>query len=283
MAYLKAAYLTTPSHRLHYKTAGAPSQPPLLILHGFLGSCEDFSGVLPLLSEHFYCILPDLSGHGKTTTFSGGYCFAETARSLITLLNSLHIERSHLLGYSMGGRIALYLAITYPHRIAQTILESASPGLRTAQERQARIEKDDALAHQLETLPLPEFLTRWYSNSLFESLHQHPQVFAEMLQRRQRNHPKQLAQALRGLGTGQQPSLWESVYSISGSLMLMVGAKDHKFVDICHQMKTLCEKNKTHSIVLKEFHEYGHSIHLEAKTNGLNLYTETITSFLGPI
>ena len=290
------AYLITPAHRLHYKTLGPPTLPPLLILHGFLGSCEDFTGVLPLLSKHFYCILPDLPGHGQTsgqiadkttseiaseaTTLEDCYSFLETGRSLISLLDHLQRERTNVLGYSMGGRIALYLAFHYPARIEKTILESASPGLQTAAERQSRREKDEAIACQLETRPLLEFLSTWYANPLFASLQHYPAAKAAMLKRRQNNDPIELAKALRGLGTGRQPSLWPHLQRMDFSLMLMVGIDDKKFVDLAQEIAKECENSSKGNVVLDLFEGCGHNIHLEIAQKSPEVYVDIVLSFI---
>ncbi|MFK8185230.1 MAG: 2-succinyl-6-hydroxy-2,4-cyclohexadiene-1-carboxylate synthase [Phormidesmis sp.] len=295
------AYLTTATHRLHFKTVGCQqtadqlTQPPLLILHGFLGSCEDFAGVLPLLSRHFYCILPDLPGHGQTTLKAAaisettalhtgasqdGYSFLETGRSLIALLNHLQIDRTNLLGYSMGGRIALYMACSYPERIARTFLESASPGLKTAAERQARLQKDEALARQLERLPLPAFLSMWYANPLFASLQRYPDVRAAMVNRRKRNNPIELARALRGLGTGRQKSMWPNLSRLNAPLMLMVGENDEKFVGLGQAIAKECERNNKSKVVLKRFEGCGHNIHLEIAQESPENYVDAVLSLL---
>jgi len=276
------AYLTTAAHRLHYQTFGSAAQPPLLILHGFLGSWRDFSSVLPQLKAHFYCILPDLPGHGKTTTTSeSGYSFSHTARSLISLLTYLNIKQTNLLGYSMGGRIALYVACHYPTHISRVILESASPGLRTDAERKARKEKDEAIAQQIETLPLSDFLTHWYKNPLFASLEHHPQASADMLKRRQKNEPTELIKALRGLGTGQQPSVWNCLRNEKRPpLMLMFGSQDLKFVALSQEMAKECEKSNKPEVVLRSFSGCGHNIHLEAGETSPKQYADAVSAFL---
>ena len=273
----------TKSHRIHYKTLGSERLPPLLILHGFLGDCDDFDGVLPLLSEYFYCILPDLPGHGKTVTIApdrAGYGFDEVVRSLSSLLDDLSIDRASLLGYSMGGRIALYATIKQPSRFSQTILESASPGLRTRQEREARIAKDSAIARKLETIPFDTFLTNWYANPLFDSLHKHSSLFEDMLKRRRRNNPLLLAKALRGLSTGKQASMWPYLSRIKSPLLLMFGTEDKKFAsisyEISHEMIKACEKNKKESVSLCPFLSLGHSIHLEVTQQSLKRYVEAV-------
>jgi len=253
-------HLKLDHHTLHYTTVGSPNAPPLLMLHGFLGSSQDFSAVLPALSQYFYCITPDVSGHGETLTTSGYYTFSATAQALVDLLDHLDIAKAHLLGYSMGGRLALYLACQWPERFASVILESASPGLKTAEKRRLRVEKDEAIARKIETLSLPIFLSQWYENDLFSSLKNHPEQRQQMLNRRLKNRSADLACALRGLGTGCQPSLWQRLEQLRCPLCLLVGEKDEKFVAIAQKIRTLCSQE----IALRIIEGCGHNIHLES-------------------
>jgi len=152
---------------LYHTTTGTRDNPPLLLLHGFLGSHADFLGLLPTLSKHFYCIAADLPGHGKTETKLGDYTFAHTARAIADLLDYLNVRKTHVLGYSMGGRVALYLACEFGDRIANLMVESASPGLKAAFDRKQRQQQDDLTALSLLKMPLPDFLDQWYKNPLF--------------------------------------------------------------------------------------------------------------------
>ena len=260
-------------HTLHYVTKGDSKQPSLLLLHGFLGSHQDFTEIVGILSQHFYCIVPDLPGHGRTRSRPDSYTFQKTAKSLVALLRHLRVAKTHLLGYSMGGRLALYLVCEFPDYFLRVVLESASPGLRTAEERQARRERDGAIAHKIETLPLPSFLTQWYSNPLFASLQQYPERYSTMLQRRKNNVPAELAQVLCGMGTGQQPSLWEALAQIEQDLLLIVGDLDTKFVAINREMIAATDDRQQSKLAVLE--NYGHNLHLEAPV----LYTHTVLRF----
>lgn len=253
-------FIATERHKLHYRATGNPRSPALLLLHGFLGSYQDFSAVLTELSKHFYCITPDLPGHGQTLTQPNCYTFTTTAQTLLRLLDALEVEQTHLLGYSMGGRLALYLACCFPERFVRAVLESASPGLRTVGERQERKERDWAIARQIETTTLPVFLSRWYENPLFDSVHQHPALYRSMLVRRQQNNSVELANALRGFSTGCQPALWEQLANINRPLLFVVGEQDSKFVSIAEEMLAICRPAQA---AIQICAGCGHSIHLE--------------------
>ncbi|MEL6158560.1 MAG: 2-succinyl-6-hydroxy-2,4-cyclohexadiene-1-carboxylate synthase [Cyanobacteria bacterium J06554_11] len=263
---------------LYYLTAGDPQNPPLVLLHGFLGSHQDFLPLLPVFARQFYCILPDLPGHGQTSTVPSRCTFSAVADCLIALLTTCDVDQTHLLGYSMGGRLALYLTCRFSSRVRRVVLESASPGLGTAEERRKRRFWDDAIALRLEQIQTPAemtaFLTQWYSNPLFASLHDHPQTYAAMLKRRQNNRPAMLAKALRGLSTGRQPSLWNRLSTVENSLLLIAGARDAKFLKINREMVSAMERKKT--AVLSVVEGCGHNVHLEAPS----AYAAKVVRFL---
>ena len=96
-----------------------------------MGNSHEFDEAIQLLSDKFYCLTVDLPGHGKTQVLGGDeyYKMANTAHALINLLDELKIIKCFLVGYSMGGRLALYLTLHFPQRFPKVVLESASPGL----------------------------------------------------------------------------------------------------------------------------------------------------------
>ncbi len=227
-------------YRFHSLVQGDANLPPLLFLHGFLGSCRDFDRVIPFFVDRFRCLTIDLPGHGKTLVQGGKDCYSmpATAAGVVAWLTGLGVNRCHLVGYSMGGRLALYLAIHYPETFSHVVLESASPGLKTVEEQQTRSRHDWALADQLEA-DFPAFLARWYEQPLFASLRQHSD-FRAIMQERSQNHPQKLAKSLRYMGSGQQPSLWENLPAIQQPLLLVVGEHDRKFCAINQEMAQRC-------------------------------------------
>jgi 2-succinyl-6-hydroxy-2,4-cyclohexadiene-1-carboxylate synthase len=241
--------------RLHFTAYGNPAHPPLLLLHGFLGDRHDFATVIPDLQTQFYCLSVDLPGHGQTR-FAGDYGMANTAQLVIHLLDELQLAQVQLVGYSMGGRLALYLALQFPLRFPAPIIESASPGLPTAPERTARCQQDQALADRL-LANFPQFLEDWYAQPLFHTLRHHPN-FAVMQQRRLRNDPLELAKSLRQMGLGSQPNLWDALPQHQQPLLLLVGEHDRKFVTINQAMANLCPTAE-----LAVIPAAGHNVHIE--------------------
>jgi len=237
----------------------------VVFLHGFLGSGAEFDSIVAQLRNRWMTI--DLPGHGNTR-FSKEYTMANTASAIVDLLNQVEIDQANLVGYSMGGRLALYLALNYPKRFPKAMIESGSPGLKTELERAARIDRDRNLAMQIEA-DFDHFLIDWYNQPLFQSIKAHPK-FEQMLKERLHNDPIELARSLREMGTGMQPNLWKKLKSHRHPLLLIVGEYDRKFVVLNQEMISLCETAEL-SIVPNA----GHNIHFENPA----WYVDQIKSF----
>lgn len=221
---------------LYAETTGSAENPPLLFLHGFMGNSRDWAPIVARLHDRYRCLAVDLPGHGKSSVRKPAQCtMPAAAAAVIALMEAWGVERTGLVGYSMGGRLALYLAIHFPGRFTHLVLESSSPGLRTAAERQARRRWDDSIARKLEQLPFAEFLGEWYAMPLFETLRAHPS-YSDLLQRRLHNDPAQLAMSMRQMGTGSQPSLWEEWERLEIPSLLLAGELDEKYVGISAEM-----------------------------------------------
>ncbi len=244
---------------IHYHITGLPHRPTILFLHGFMGRGEDWKPIITQLSSQFRCLTVDLPGHGQSASIASSVSWRmeNTSRALIALLEELTIHQCFLVGYSMGGRLALYLTLHFPQFFEKVILESVSPGLKTGSERVARMKIDKQRAQKLENHDFQSFLTRWYQQPLFRSLSKHPQ-FNNLLERRLQNNPTALAKSLREMGTGIQPSLWEQLRYNKIPLLLVVGEKDAKFKAIAEEMTVRCQSA---SIELAPCS--GHNIHFE--------------------
>ena len=254
--------MTIENYRFHYCFSGNPQKPLILFLHGFMGNIHEFEEVISLLSNDFYCLTIDLPGHGKTQVIGGDDCYtmANTADALIKLLDELKISKSFLIGYSMGGRLALYLTLHFPQRFFKITLESASPGLAEETERLQRIKRDEQIARKLLISTMAEFtifLSNWYNQPIFGDIKNH-QKFQQLIEIRSQNNPIELAKSLRLMGTGCQPSLWEQLKYNTNSLLLIVGESDEKFVAINQKMANMCQYTQ-----LKIIANSGHNIHFE--------------------
>ncbi len=242
---------------LHYQTHGSPSQPPLCLLHGFMGSSEDWQPIVEALSKEVYCLTVDLPGHGQSLDRpSYLYTMEGATQALADVLDEAGIQRCSLVGYSMGGRVALYFSLFHPSRVRRLGLESASPGLRTEEERAERRYLDDERAHRIRE-DLDAFLRDWYRLPLFASLARHGLV-EEMVRTRRENDPEELARALRGLGPGKQPSLWDRLPDVSVPTLVLTGELDTKYK--CITERTAQRAANAHRIVVPGA---GHNVHAE--------------------
>lgn len=251
--------MTFDSLKFHYCFRGNKAKPLILFLHGFMGDTNEFDQVISLLSDQFCYLTVDLPGHGKTKIMGGEECYtmSNTAHALINLLDQLNVKKCFLVGYSMGGRLALYLTLHFPQRFSKIVLESASPGLKSQRDQLERIQRDFALAQKMEESNFSTFLANWYNQPLFVSLKNHPD-FESLKQNRLQNNPFELAKSLRNLGTGCQPSLWEKLKNNKNPLLLLVGEYDAKFIAINSEMARLCPFAK-----LAIVSNCGHNIHFE--------------------
>ena len=234
---------------------------PLVLLHGFTGSSGSWQPVLPGLAERYRVIAVDLLGHGASDApaAAGRYAMERVAEDMAALLDHLGVAQAHLAGYSMGGRLALYLALARPQRWRSLVLESSSPGLATAEERAARAAQDEELAVFIETQGMEAFVARWERLALFASQQALPEaVRARQRRQRLRNRPAGLADSLRGMGAGVQPSLWERLGELALPVLLLAGEQDEKFVAIARQMAEVILQ-----ATLRIVPEAGHTIHLE--------------------
>lgn len=259
-------------YRWHYTQTDDLTLPPLLLLHGWMGSSEDYCEVIDRLKSRFNCIAIDLPGHGRTEVIDGdlGYDFVNTARGIVQLLDRLKIDRCAIAGYSFGGRLALYLALEYPERCDRVMLESASPGLATEVERQARIIQDWQIIDRLETDPLADFVRDWYRQPLFTGIENHPD-FDNLIHRRiATNSADNLIKSLERAGVGMQPYLGERLKRHNKPVSLLVGGLDRKFIDINREIERECEQ-----ISLKIVPNCSHNVHFQNPQAWLDCWRST--------
>ncbi len=244
---------------IHHTTAGNPNDPVVLFLHGFMGSSKDWAEVMAALAGDYHSLAVDLPGHGASTGLDDTYFSMDgAAQALTEALDRRGVERCAVVGYSMGGRLALYFALQFPQRCRALVLESASPGLATAPERAARRDVDEARAARLEQGDFDTFLNEWYRQPLFASLAGHPGLVESMIARRRSNDPRGLARSLRGMGTGRQPSLWERLAALRVSTVAIAGALDPKYVEIAGRMAA--SSPNARAVIVPEA---GHNVHAE--------------------
>ncbi|WP_071189083.1 2-succinyl-6-hydroxy-2,4-cyclohexadiene-1-carboxylate synthase [Trichormus sp. NMC-1] len=263
-------------YKFNYSLIDNSQKPLILFLHGFMGNLDEFDEAIKLLGEDFSYLTLDLPGHGKTQVLGGDeyYKMEQTAPAIINLLDELKISQCFLIGYSMGGRLALYLTLYFPEKFIKVVLESASPGIPTDTERLARIKSDFQIASKLTRIinkkDFQTFLNNWYNQPIFGNIKNHSQ-YPPMLESRLENNPLELVKSLQFMGNGYQPSLWEKLEQNKLPLLLLVGKNDKKFVNINTAMSYRCEFSQ-----LRIINKSAHNIHLE---NTLD-FVKNIRNFL---
>ncbi|PJK17317.1 2-succinyl-6-hydroxy-2,4-cyclohexadiene-1-carboxylate synthase [Chryseomicrobium excrementi] len=229
----------------------------VIMLHGFTGSERSFEPIIPYLSTEIEVIAPLLPGHGKEPSSLEDLSMESQIQWLREFIVSNELEDAALLGYSMGGRLAIGYAMTYP--VKQLILVSSSPGIQSVEERKSRAEADKKLAQSIRQNGIEEFISYWEQIPLFASQQSLPvdvkrRVRAERLQ----HQPLQLSMSLEQFSTGKMPSYWQQLGTYAGHVTLIVGEQDSKFVAIAEAMEKLLKHSER--IVVPRA---GHAIQVE--------------------
>lgn len=235
--------------------------PPLVLLHGFTGSAASWRAHSAVFSKKFKTLAIELLGHGTSDSPAdpARYRMEQCVEDLTAVFDRLGLRRLNLLGYSMGGRVALHVAAADSERIGTLLLESASPGIAGQDERQARVASDEALANSIEQQGLEAFVERWSHLPIFASQAFLPEVVrADLRAQRLSNSPRGLANSLRGLGAGVPPPLWDQLKDMRTPTLLIAGGLDQKYVSIARAMAAALPAGWLGIIP-----DAGHAAHLE--------------------
>jgi len=222
-------------------TFGNPKNPPLVFLHGFLGSGKSWRDIAETFAENYYCIAPDLPGHGENVNLDihAPLDFDTITNWLSGLLDEMDYGKRRLynmVGYSLGGRVALHFATRFPKRIHSLILESANAGIIDETERARRMDEDSARAESILKGGMSTFVENWYRMPLFASLNSNPEKLSAIKEAAKKNDPRWMAKVIRELSPGSQIPLWDSLSNLSFPVLLIAGEKDEKYVQVIHKM-----------------------------------------------
>lgn len=246
---------------------------PVLALHGFTGVGQDFEsftdGVFPDLSWW----APNLPGHGEHSIAEelDAYTMEATAQMLDGLIEEIG-QPVILLGYSMGGRLALNYVLKNPGAVRQLVLVGATPGIEDSDERQEREQKDDTQANSILKEGVAYFLKKWQKNPIIRTQESIPAAIRKpMLESRKQHQALGLANSLRGMGTGVMEPLWDRLGEIDMPVLLVTGETDSKFEAIAKRMAELLP-NAVHEIIP----DAGHAAHLE----NAHAFTSSLKKFL---
>ncbi|HUP68909.1 MAG TPA: alpha/beta fold hydrolase [Acidimicrobiales bacterium] len=254
------------------------TRPRLTLLHGFTQTGRSFEPLLPELSQHFDVVAPDLPGHG--TRSSAPAPVDEAVRLLAE-----EGGRGFWLGYSMGARVALRLALDHPELVDRLVLVSATAGIENADEQAARRKADEALAESLEAPVVPPggsragadqpadaspdagqldaFLERWLAQPMFAGL----SAEAAGMDARRENTAAGLAGALRLLGQGAFEPVWDRLLGLRMPVLVMAGERDDAYCEQALRLGAWIGERATLAMVPGA----GHACHLEAPDAFLDL------------
>lgn len=202
----------------------------LVALHGFAGTGRAWDEVCSRLEgERYKALAPDLRGHGdardrRPITFAN--CVADVL--------ALAPPRFALCGYSMGGRIALHVALAAPERVKRLVLVATTAGIEDPSARAARRAADEALAVDVEAGTIEEFVACWIAQPIFDGEPAHTREAWQADLRR--NDPRALAAALRGIGTGAMEPLWDRLAELRMPATVLAGERDEKYMALAERL-----------------------------------------------
>ena len=219
------ANTTTPGVRWAVRDQGAGT--PLLLLHGFTGTSAAWDEHAGAFGDRFRILVPCLPGHGGTVASARTMSVESTADALAVLLRERGAAPAHVLGYSLGARVALRLAVAHPDVVRRLVLESASAGLPTEAERAARRAADEALAARLEAEGIAPFVDDWERNPVFSTQASlAPDRAARIRAMRLGNDPAGLAASLRAAGQGAMEPLFDRLPHVARPTLVVAGELD---------------------------------------------------------
>jgi 2-succinyl-6-hydroxy-2,4-cyclohexadiene-1-carboxylate synthase len=222
-------------------TCGDSRHPPLIFLHGFLGTKEDWEDIFPFFEKRFFCIAYDLPGHGQTP-YSDAILWV-----LKKEIQKMSQMKPILIGYSLGGRIALQLQ----ECASAVVALSAHPGLMSQKEKEERSKIDKIWSEKLLTLPFDAFFAEWYEQPIFQTLRQNLSLLQLIVKRRMKQNPQDLARVICQMSLAGQPRITR----FPTPTLFMHGEEDLKYREL------YCGLPKT--VAVRSIKNSGHAIHLE--------------------
>ena len=249
--------------RFHYEYIGSFQEgvPTLVCLHGFTGTLHTFDFLANQLPGVNILAL-DLIGHGQTSVhvLTVHYTMSQVVKDVRAFLEKLGLTECFLFGYSMGGRVALAFATTFPKMVLGLILESSTAGIKEAVLRANRRKQDQKWIHLLREEGLKAFVLQWQEVPLFASQKALPQtVQLRVYQERMSQNRWGLANSLAHMGTGAQQNYWSQLAKMEMPLLYLAGEFDAKFCQIGQEMVHLWQNQAQLEVISGA----GHCIHLE--------------------
>ncbi|MDA8045421.1 MAG: alpha/beta fold hydrolase [Actinomycetota bacterium] len=249
---------------VHVEPSG--SGPRLVMIHGFTQSGQAWGPAAAALARHRTLLLLDAPGHGRSAQVAVDL---PTGADLMAAAVAGTGGPAAWLGYSMGGRYALHVALRHPHLVERLILVSTTAGIDDPDEREARRRADDERAARLESEGVEPFIRWWLDQPLFATL---PAGAAQM-ESRLEGSAAGLAASLRLAGTGTQEPLWDRLGQLAVPVLIVAGRLDRKYAELAERLGRAIGDNATVQILERA----GHSCHLEQPDE----FIEVVEAWLG--
>ncbi|MCX7875034.1 MAG: 2-succinyl-6-hydroxy-2,4-cyclohexadiene-1-carboxylate synthase [Melioribacteraceae bacterium] len=248
---------------------------PILFIHGFTGSSDDWEFILNSIPSDFLPFAIDLIGHGKTDSpkDSKYYNCSSIVNQINSVITFFNFKKIILAGYSMGGRVALSYSLKHLEKVSALILESTTPGIEDVEEKKKRVEHDLILAETILNDGVENFIEYWFNTPLFSSL-KTLNNFLQIIEKRKTNNPIGLANTLKSFSTGLMNSYWDKIGLLNVPVLLITGSRDKKYTEQNFIMKNYF-KNAQHKII----EEATHNTHLEKP----ELFTNFVIEFLNKL
>lgn len=247
--------------RLASTTIGPADGRAVTFLHGFTQTSSSWMPVVDALGG-VRATLIDAPGHGSNSSERGD--LSDTADAVAATM-----PRGMLVGYSMGARIALHVALGHPDVVTSLVLVSGTAGLEDPAERAERRRSDEALADRIESIGTAAFVDEWLAGPMFAGLSEE----RAMRHDRTTNPATGLADSLRLSGTGTQENLWPRLHALRCPVLVVAGALDPKFVAIARRMAAAIPGAR-----LETVDDAGHTVHLERTEAFVSLLRDWMVS-----
>jgi 2-succinyl-6-hydroxy-2,4-cyclohexadiene-1-carboxylate synthase len=267
--------LDGPDVRLSYFVSGEGT--PVTLLHGFTQSGNSWLETISRMPAGWMWIVPDLRGHGETQTRPGAPCGMDACTEDLEMLwGHLGVERTHLVGYSMGGRLALHVAARRPDRVLSLLTVGAHAGLEQ-EARGGRRQGDEALAERIEKDGLEAFVNYWTNLPLFAGLERRgPAFVAQIRAARMANHIAGLACSLRGMGAGAMEPVWDDLARVTFPCTFVAGQLDHGYVSSARRLASTVPHGRVEVVP-----RAGHTVHQERPEAFARLLEDHLVSATG--
>ena len=231
---------------LHGERDGAG--PRIVLVHGFGQTGRCWGSLAPTLAAGYEVVRLDAPGHGGSGAVAADL---PTTGRLLAEAGGPGVY----LGYSMGGRMALHVAVHAPEAVRALVIVGGTPGIPDADARAERRAADAALAHRIRVDGVPAFVAHWLALPLFAGLPPEARFEDE----RRRNTAEGLAASLELAGTGSQAPLWDALGTVDVPVLWIAGADDDRYAAIARDAAAAIGANARVALVPGA----GHSAHLE--------------------